>query len=176
MQTDADAGTASRGAAAHLQPRGLRGAGAGGAGRAWPSRCSSGALTRRLLRAIEGERFHTQAIADATVKAVRRVTFVLSLLVLVVPALDLAGVELTVGLHPEDVTRWLTRSGARLLLLFLLAFAANRFAGVGDPARRAGNRRAATTSGLIERRKRAQTVGATVAAVLLDPDLDAPRR
>ena len=61
-----------------------------------------GSLTRRLLLAIEGERFHTQPIANATVRAVRRVTFVLSLLVLAFPALDLAGVELTVGLHPED--------------------------------------------------------------------------
>ena len=59
---------------------------------------------------------------------VRRVTFVLTLLVLAFPALDLAGVELTVGLHPEEVTRWLTESGARILLLILLAFAANRFA------------------------------------------------
>src|SRR3990170_1456332 len=87
-----------------------------------------GKLTRRLLRAIEGDRFHTQAIANATVKAVQRVTFILSMLVLAFPALDLAGVELTVGLRPEDVTHWLTRSGARLLLLFLLALAATRFA------------------------------------------------
>lgn len=119
-----------------------------------------GTLTRRLLRAIEGDRFQTQAIANATVKAVQRVTFVLSMLVVAFPALDLAGVELTVGLSPEDVTRWLTRSGARLLLLFLLALAANRFA--ASVIRRAeleiaegGDARA------DERRKRAQTVGAT---------------
>src|SRR5262245_28475636 len=87
-----------------------------------------GSLTRRLLLAIEGERFHTQPIARTTVKAVRRVTFTLSLLVLSFPALDLAGVEVTVGMHPEDVSRWLTQSGARILLLILLAFAANRFA------------------------------------------------
>src|SRR5919106_3160601 len=87
-----------------------------------------GRLTRRLLRAIEGDRFHTQTIANATVRAVQRITFVLSLLVLAFPALDLAGVEPTVGLHPEEVTQWLTRSGARLLLLMLLALAASRFA------------------------------------------------
>ena len=85
-------------------------------------------LTRRLLRAIEGDRFHTQAIANATVKAVRRVTLITLLLVLAFPALDLAGVELTVGLNTEDVTRWPTHSGARLLLLLLMALAANRFA------------------------------------------------
>jgi small conductance mechanosensitive channel len=119
-----------------------------------------GQLTRRMLRAIEGERFHTQAIANATVKAMRRVTFVLSLLVLSFPALDVAGVEPTVGLHPQQVTHWLTTNGARLLLLVLLAFGANRFA--ASVIRRAeleisegADVRAA------ERRKRAQTLGAT---------------
>ena len=89
-----------------ISRRSAAGARAGGAGRGRRSRCSSASLTRRLLLAIEGERFHTQPIAHATVKAVRRVTFVLSLLVLVFPALDFAGVELTVGLHPEDVAQW----------------------------------------------------------------------
>lgn len=119
-----------------------------------------GSLTRRLLLRIEGERFQTQPIANATVRAVRRVTFVLSLLVLSFPALDLAGVELTVGLHPEQLTRWLTESGARILLLILLAFAANRFA-----ASVIGNAEHEIAAGddhkTIERRKRLQTVGAT---------------
>jgi small-conductance mechanosensitive channel len=119
-----------------------------------------GRLTRRLLKAIEGERFHTQTIANATVKAVQRITFVLSLLVLAFPALDLAGVEPTAGLHPEEVTNWLTRSGARLLLLVLLALAANRFA--ASVIRRA--EREVAEGGDVrveERRKRAQTIGAT---------------
>ena len=75
-----------------------------------------GSLTRRLMLRIEGDRFHAHPIAQATVSAVRRVTFVLSLLVLAFPALDLAGVELTVGLRPEDLSRWLTQSGTRILL------------------------------------------------------------
>src|SRR5688572_407133 len=120
-----------------------------------------GKVTRRLLRAIEGDRFHTQAIANATVKAVQRVTFVLSLLVLAFPALDLAGVELAVGLHPQEVTRWLTESGARILLLVLLAFAANRFA-----ASVIRNAEHEIVDGddfkTLERRKRLHTVGATL--------------
>lgn len=119
-----------------------------------------GSLVRRLLLAIEGERFHTQPIAHATVKAVRRVTFVLSLLVLSFPALDLAGVELTVGLHPEDLTRWATESGARVLLLILLAFAANRFAAsvIRNAEHEIADGDDLRTS---ERRKRLHTVGAT---------------
>ncbi len=119
-----------------------------------------GSLVRRLLLAIEGERFHTQPIAHATVRAVRRVTFVLSLLVLAFPALDLAGVELTVGLHSEDLTRWATESGARILLLILLAFAANRFA--ASVIRNAEHEIAdGDDHKTQERRKRLHTVGAT---------------
>ena len=119
-----------------------------------------GQLTRRVLRAIEGERFHTQVIANATVKAVQRVTFVLSMLVLAFPALDLAGVEPTVGLHPREVSDWLTTNGARLLLLVLLAFAATRFA--ASVIRRAELEISEGTDYRAdERRKRAQTLGAT---------------
>jgi moderate conductance mechanosensitive channel len=120
-----------------------------------------GSLTRRLLISIEGERFHTHALANRTVSAVRRVTFVLSVLVLAFPALDLAGVEVSVGLHPEDLSRWLTQSGTRILLLVLIAFAANRFAASvvssaehemagGDDLR------------MHERRRRLHTVGGTL--------------
>jgi moderate conductance mechanosensitive channel len=120
----------------------------------------AGSLTRRLMLSVEGERFHTQPIANATVRAVRRVTFVLLLLVLAFPALDLAGVNLTVGLHPEDVTRWLTESGARILLLILLAFAANRFA--ASVIRNAEHEIAdGDDLKTQERRKRLHTVGAT---------------
>ncbi|MBM3808050.1 MAG: mechanosensitive ion channel family protein [Acidimicrobiia bacterium] len=120
-----------------------------------------GALTRRLLLSIEGERFHMQPIANTTVKAVRRVSFVLSLLVLAFPALDLAGVEMRVGLHPEDLTQWLTQNGARIILLVLLAFAANRFA--GSVIRSAEHEIAdGDDPESIEWRKRLQTVGGTL--------------
>lgn len=120
-----------------------------------------GAITRRLLVRIEGDRFHASAIAATTIKAVRRVTFVLAMLVFTFPALDLAGVEIGVGLHPEDVSRWVAKSGARMLLLVLLAFAANRF--IASVIRNA-QREIADGNDLLagERRKRLQTVGATV--------------
>ena len=119
-----------------------------------------GSITRRLMLSIEGERFHTQPIANATVRAVRRVTFVLAFLVLSFPALELAGVQLTVGLHPEQITQWVTESGARILLLILLAFAANRFA--GSVIRNAEHEIAEGDDlKTFERRKRLQTVGGT---------------
>jgi small conductance mechanosensitive channel len=118
-------------------------------------------LTRRLLLRIEGERFHTQPFANATVRAVRRVTFLLSWLVLCFPALDLAGVRLTVGLHPQQLSQWLTESGARILLLILLAFAASRFAAA--VIRNAEHEIAdGDDYSAFERRKRLRTVGATL--------------
>ncbi len=120
-----------------------------------------GSLTRRLLLRIEGERFHTQPIANATVRAVRRVTFFLALLVLSFPALDLAGVKLTVGLHPEQITRWISESGARIILLILLAFAANRFA--ASVIRNAEHEIVDEDDyKTFERRRRVQTVGGTL--------------
>src|SRR5215204_2591877 len=89
----------------------------------------AGSLVRRLLLSIEGDRFHTQPIARTTVKAVRRVTFVLGFFVLLFPALEMAGVQLNFGLHPADVSRWATEAGARVLFIVILAFAADRFAG-----------------------------------------------
>ena len=121
-----------------------------------------GALTRSLLKRIEGDRFQSHSIANgATIRAVRRVTFVLLFLVLAFPALDLAGVEFTVGLHSDDVTRWAMRSGVRLLFLILLAFAANRLA--GSVIRRAEREIAeGVPDGADERLKRARTLGTTI--------------
>lgn len=120
----------------------------------------AGALTRRLLLSIEGERFHTRSIADRTVSVVRRLTFAITLLALVFPALDFAGVDMAVGLQDEDLAEWAARTGVRVLLLLLLAFAANRFA--GSVIRRAEHEVVQTgESQGFERRKRAQTLSAT---------------
>ena len=120
----------------------------------------AGTLTRRLLRSIEGDRFHVQPIANATVRIVRRITFALFTLVLLFPALDVAGVELQFGLHGEDVADWAARTGIRVAMLVLLAFATNRFA--ASVIRRAEGEVLLTGDAAgLERRKRAQTLGVT---------------
>jgi len=140
----------------------------------------AGSVTRRLLRSIEGERFHVQPIADATVAIVRRITFGIIALVVVFPALDFAGADLRVGLNDEEVAQWAARTGIRVAMLVLLAFATNRFAAsvirraegevvaTGDahgfdPSTGSGSSRAASRD---ERRKRAQTLGATSRRIL----------
>ncbi len=120
----------------------------------------AGAVVRRVLRRIEGERIHTVALAESTVSAVRRVAFLLTFLLLLFPALDLAGVEQTAGWHADDLTGWATQNGVRILLLVLLAFAANRFA--ASVIRRAEHEMVpAADPRALEHRKRAQTLGAT---------------
>jgi small-conductance mechanosensitive channel len=117
-------------------------------------------LTRRLLRSVEGEHLHVQPIAGATVRIVRRITFGLVTLALIFPALDFAGLDLKVGLHGEDLADWTARTGVRVLLIGLLAFATNRFA--ASVIHRA-EREMQTSSDIygFERRKRAMTLGAT---------------
>lgn len=118
----------------------------------------AGMITRRILAAIEGERIHTTAIADPTVRAVRRITFFLALLAGVFPALDLAGVPLNVGWHAEDLSGWATQNGVRIVLLLLLAFAASRFA--ASVIRRAEHEIVSDADPRsFERRKRVQTLG-----------------
>jgi moderate conductance mechanosensitive channel len=116
-------------------------------------------LTRRLFRgpADGSPRPH----AHATVKAVGRITLVMSFLVLAFPALDLAGVDLNVGLEQEDVTRWVARSGVRVLLLILIAYVANRFAAsvIKNAEEEMGHGQSLEAH---ERRKRLNTVGATL--------------
>ncbi|MEO8682659.1 MAG: mechanosensitive ion channel family protein [Vicinamibacterales bacterium] len=117
-------------------------------------------LTRRLLLKIEGDRFHTQPFAATTVRLVRRLFFGLLVLILVFPALDFAGLDMSVGLRDEEVARWAARTGIRVVLLLLLTFAVNRFAAA--VVRRAEHEIGEGDGlGSYERRKRANTLGAT---------------
>lgn len=120
----------------------------------------AGAVTRRLLASIHGDRFHSEPFVRATARIVRQMVFTLVALVLTFPALDSAGLTLDVGLHGPELTRWASNQGLRIALIAAFAFAATRLAasvvtraeleiglGVGFQA--------------AERRKRAQTLGAT---------------
>lgn len=125
----------------------------------------AGRVTRRLFQSIEGDRVHVRPIADATVRIVRRITFGLVALMVVFPALDVAGLDVRVGLNDEEVAEWAVSTGARVAMLLLLAFATNRFA--ASVIRRAENEVVATGDAQgFERRKRAQTLGATFRRLL----------
>ncbi len=118
---------------------------------------TAGRIARRLLRAVGHHPSTDDPVAYATIRALRVMTFVIAFAVLAFPALDLAGVELPVGLHSEDLGRWAARTGVRIVALFLLAFMVVRI--LSAVIVRA-EREMVVGTGLdaLERRKRAQTV------------------
>jgi small-conductance mechanosensitive channel len=116
---------------------------------------------RRLLTAVGREAILTEPLAYRTVRVVRVTTFVVVFAVLAFPALDLAGVDLRVGLQSEDLGRWAARTGIRIVALLLLAFAVVRI--LSSVIVRA-ERDMVVGTGLdaLERRKRAQTISSVV--------------
>jgi len=68
----------------------------------------------------------TSPIVRTPIRVVWTVVFLLVLATLVFPALELAGAEVQVGLRLETLTLWLLRSGLRVALILLLAYALTR--------------------------------------------------
>lgn len=122
---------------------------------------------RRLLTTVSRETHHQVAepLAQGTVRVVRFMTFVVTFAVFAFPALDLAGVDLEVGLHSEDLGRWAAETGIRIIALFVLAFVVVRM--LSAVIVRA-EREMASGTGLdaLERRKRAQTLASVVRRAL----------
>ncbi|MGH9384320.1 MAG: mechanosensitive ion channel family protein [Vicinamibacterales bacterium] len=121
---------------------------------------TAGSLTRRLLANIHGNRFQSEPFVRATARIVRRMVFALVTLVLMFPALDLAGLNLEVGLHGQDLARWISNAGLRVALIGVVAFAATRLA--ASVVSRA-ELEMAHGGGVhaAERLRRAQTLGGT---------------
>jgi moderate conductance mechanosensitive channel len=121
----------------------------------------AGRLARRLLKAVGHVSSLTEPLAHRTLRVVRFMTFLVAFAVLAFPALDLAGVDVRVGLQSEDLGRWAAETGIRILALLLLAFAVVRI--LSFVIVRA-EREMVVGTGLdaLERRKRAQTIASVV--------------
>ncbi|HXG88737.1 MAG TPA: mechanosensitive ion channel family protein [Vicinamibacterales bacterium] len=114
-------------------------------------------LARRLLHAVGQEHTMTEPLARGTIRIVRFVSFLVAFAVFAFPALDLAGVEMRVGLHSEELGRWAAVTGVRIAALLLLAFAIVRIlAAVIVRAER--DLAVGTGFDALERRKRAHTI------------------
>jgi small conductance mechanosensitive channel len=124
-----------------------------------------GRVASRLLRVVGRDGALAEPIARGTTRVVRLVTFLVAFAVLAFPALDLAGVQVGVGLHSDQLGRWAAETGVRIVALLLLAFAVARF--VSAVIVRA-ERDMMTGTGLdaLERRKRAQTIASVVRRAL----------
>lgn len=120
------------------------------------------AAVRRLLLSLEGQRqLPTSPLVAPTVRLVGLVVFFLLTAVLAFPALDMAGVDLAVGLRGEDLARWAAQTGVRLALLLLLAFGANRAARMLI-ARAEREMMRGDGPGAVEHQKRAATLAGSM--------------
>jgi small-conductance mechanosensitive channel len=140
-----------------------------------------GGVAKRLFAGLERDTFRP-TIARGTVRLVRLITFVIALMVLAFPALDLVGVQTPVGLRSAQLGEWAAENGIRIAALLLLAFAVVRL--LNALISRA-ERDLATGTDLdaLERRKRTQTVASlarraltgliwTTAALMILRELD----
>lgn len=88
-------------------------------------------------------------------------TFVLAVSIVLVPALDLAGLHPRRGVHLGEVVDWGLRSGKKLLLIAILAYALIRMTALGV---RRFEHEVSVGTGLdaLERAKRARTLGSAI--------------
>ncbi|MGQ0732875.1 MAG: mechanosensitive ion channel family protein [Acidobacteriota bacterium] len=100
-------------------------------------------------------------LGRATVRLVRLVTFLIAFLVLLFPALDLAGVEPPTGLQAQGAVQWAAGNGLRIVIIVLLAFAVSRMMSA-ILARAEQDLAVGTGVDRLERQKRAQTVARLV--------------
>jgi moderate conductance mechanosensitive channel len=117
---------------------------------------AAGRLSLRLLTSA-GHQPGKEPLAQGTVRIVRLMTFVLVFTVFAFPSLDMAGVELPVGLHFADLGRWAAETGVRILSLLVLAFTVVRILSMVI-VRAERDMTVGTGLDALERRKRAQTI------------------
>lgn len=141
-----------------------------------------GRIAQRLLSSFRSDDPASDGLTRATVRVVRLVTFGVALAIFAFPALDLAGVELTVGLRPEDLGRWVAEVGIRIAAILTVALVVIRLIStVVDRVQR--DLSTGTGPDAMERQKRAQTVAGlmrgalrtliwTVAALIVLRELD----
>ena len=119
---------------------------------------AAGRLVGRLFGRTDDDA-RLPRVASATRKLVGLGVFVVVAAVLTPPALDFIGVDTDIGLGDEEVVRWASETGVRIVVLCLLAFVANRLAGAMITHAEARVVTEEADDG--ERRKRARTLGTT---------------
>lgn len=117
-------------------------------------------LVERIDRRTPGDLTQRKS-TRAALRLVRLIITLLLAAVLIFPAMSLVGVKSRVGLTPERLAEWATGSGLRIALIALLSWLIVHV--VGLVVRRIqGELGAATNIDVIERAKRAQTLGSLI--------------
>jgi len=124
--------------------------------------------TRVILRHIVGDTDQVSfkaPIVRTPIRIVWVVVFLLVAITLATPALELAGIRLESGLRVETLAGWLLRSGVRVALIALLAYAVVRFAGMVS-GRLESQLAEGAGPGAMERLKRARTLSRLIRNVI----------
>lgn len=137
-------------------------------GVAWIIATLAAKVVRAALVAILGDSLEEAAVTPAIRRPVRIVAwavFWLSVIALIFPALELAGVQARAGLPVRAIVDWFFRSGLRILLVIVLAYAVMRIVAV--VVRRFEHEISQGTGlDVLERAKRARTLGGLIQNVV----------
>jgi small conductance mechanosensitive channel len=132
---------------------------------AWLAARLARQLAGRALHALVGDRFAADSpVVRHPLRLASLATFVLVLAVLLFPALEVAGLNPTVGRKARDIAGWLFGSGLRVGIIVLIA-AGLRRAAVLLVQRFEDELTAGATIDDVERDKRARTLGSIVNTV-----------
>ncbi len=115
-------------------------------------------LVKRFVGGFGAGDVPARASLRSTLRLVRVSIFLLTAVLLVFPALRAVGMTTDVGLSPEALGRWAAQSGLRVGLIVLMAWLITHVAGL-VAARLEAGLDDATTVDVIERAKRARTIG-----------------
>ncbi len=118
------------------------------------------AVVARVSRHVDGDLAQRRATRGA-LRVVRMVVTLLLLATLVFPAMSLVGIRSSVGLTPEGLGEWATGSGLRIVLIALLSWLLIHVVAL-VVRRLEGNPGPAGTVDVIERAKRARTLGTLI--------------
>jgi len=126
----------------------------------------AGGLIRRLLASVESADGLSVSVRKAPIRFVRLITFVVSMIALVFPALAVVGVTVPVELDPDRFGAWAAQTALRVGVILLLALTSTRIV-AAIIARAEHEIAAGGPPGDTERQKRAQTLGHTLSRFLV---------
>lgn len=118
------------------------------------------AVVARINAHVHGD-ITSRRVARAGLRAFRLIITLLVGAVLIFPAMSLVGIRSRVGMTPERLGEWLAGSGLRIVLIVLLSWLVTHVVAL-VVARIEGEIGTATTVDVIERSKRARTLGTLV--------------
>jgi small conductance mechanosensitive channel len=125
----------------------------------------AGGLMRRLLANVDRDRPRAHAVSMAAVRLARLLGFAVGLVVLSSPALELAGMRSTIGPGSAELGRWAARTGLRIALILLVAYAVNLL--IASLVRRAEDELGVEAAATMQpARQRAHTLAASLRAFL----------